>query len=262
MRLTFLLLWISTSLFGQEMMLWSNAATSGEFTPNSISNLIAWWDASSLVTLSGSSVVSWEDKIGGRIVSQGNSIERPNFVSSAINSNPAIEFDGINDNLQESDSIKFDNAISFIVICEPQSNASEMRSVGFEGQTRDYLFIPFRFYSDLTTGFYSRHSGNDESNNPSGNWAVNTVYMFTGISVEGTSTDHFRNKTKSVTVTPIGSNYTIGRTGVDVYSIGSNRYGNNQFFDGYIAEVLIYNKKLSDSEINQLFDDYFNPKYN
>lgn len=259
MRLTFLLLWISTSLFSQEMMLWSNTAT--DFSPTSISNLIAWWDASSLVTLSGSNVVSWEDKVGGRVVSQSNTSERPVFVSNAINSNPAIEFDGSNDNLQEFDSIKFGNSITFIVICEAQSNSSEMRSVGFAGQTRDYLFIPSRFYPDLTTVFYARHDGNQQSNAPSGNWALNTPYMFTGVSVEGVSTDHFRNKIKATpTVIPIGSNYTIGPA-IDQYAIGSNREGDATFFDGYIAEFLIYDRNLTDSEVNQLFDDYFSPKY-
>lgn len=73
MRLTFLLLLFSTSLFGQEMMLWSNAAVAGDFSPTDISGLKLWLDGADVdgdgnqeglseSTVSGTTVVDWVDK--------------------------------------------------------------------------------------------------------------------------------------------------------------------------------------------------------
>lgn len=58
------------------------------------SALVAWWDASdtSRLTLSGSSVQSWRDKVSGRIAVPGAA---PGWSASARNGKPGLNFDGV-----------------------------------------------------------------------------------------------------------------------------------------------------------------------
>jgi hypothetical protein len=71
-----------------------------EWTPLALgSNLLAWWDASQGVTLSGSEVTAWEDRKGGSSVSQATSASRPLFSATGFNGAPCLTFDGTDDNL-------------------------------------------------------------------------------------------------------------------------------------------------------------------
>lgn len=72
-----------------------NFANSVPWTPLNLgSALVAWWDAqaASSTSLSGSSVISWTDKVGGIVASQGTSGNRPTFSPTARNGKPGLVF--------------------------------------------------------------------------------------------------------------------------------------------------------------------------
>ena len=70
------------------------------FTPAALgSDLIAWWDSSSGVVLSGASVTSWTDKVGSLAPAQGTAANQPQFSATSFSGKPGITFDGTNDNL-------------------------------------------------------------------------------------------------------------------------------------------------------------------
>lgn len=66
------------------------------FTPNTIPNLVAQFDASrsTAVSLSSSMVSVWKDTIRGQNAFQANPTYRPGFNSTALNNLPGITFDG------------------------------------------------------------------------------------------------------------------------------------------------------------------------
>ena len=74
------------------------------FSPASIANLKAWYDASDTATisLSGSAVTQWNDKSGNSYnLTQGTAARRPTSGVNTLNSKNVITFDG-NDVLQAS----------------------------------------------------------------------------------------------------------------------------------------------------------------
>jgi hypothetical protein len=74
---------------------------SGRWTPRTIGKLVAWWDAEarSSLSLSGSSVVSWMDIVGGVAVSQAVVASQPAYSASSFNNRPGLTFDGTADEL-------------------------------------------------------------------------------------------------------------------------------------------------------------------
>lgn len=64
------------------------------------STLLAWWDASQGVTVSGSAVTAWRDRRNGYVVAQGASANRPTWSATGFNGAPGLTFDGTDDYLE------------------------------------------------------------------------------------------------------------------------------------------------------------------
>lgn len=61
--------------------------------------LIAWWDSSQGVSLSGNQVTAWVDRKSGYSASQDVSAARPVYSATSFNGAPGLTFDGVDDNL-------------------------------------------------------------------------------------------------------------------------------------------------------------------
>lgn len=73
----------------------------GGWSPDELGDdLLAWWDASSGVSLSGSSVTAWEDRRAGYSVTQSTDGSRPSYSPTGFNGAPGITFDGAADCLE------------------------------------------------------------------------------------------------------------------------------------------------------------------
>jgi hypothetical protein len=73
------------------------------FTPAALgSDLLAWWDSSTGVALSGASVTSWTDKVGSLAPAQGTAASQPQYSATSFNGKPGISFDGTADHLTVS----------------------------------------------------------------------------------------------------------------------------------------------------------------
>jgi hypothetical protein len=89
------------------------AAPAEEFSPRQISGLEYWFDAQDLgtlfqdnlttpVTAGGDPVGAWMDKAWGRHLTQATATLKPTYRSTAINTFPAVESDGVDDLLRAS----------------------------------------------------------------------------------------------------------------------------------------------------------------
>jgi len=54
-----------------------------------------WWRADKGVTLNGADVSDWEDQVGSWDWAQATASDQPLFTASGINSQPSIDFDGV-----------------------------------------------------------------------------------------------------------------------------------------------------------------------
>lgn len=72
----------------------------GAWTPLALgSKLLAWWDASSGITLSGNQVTAWADRKNGYSAVQGLSSARPSWSATSFGGKPGLTFDGNDDEL-------------------------------------------------------------------------------------------------------------------------------------------------------------------
>ena len=80
------------------------ASSKASFSPLSLPNLKAWYDAADTATITGGSSVSqWNDKSGNAYhLSQSTSTKRPSSGTRTLNSKNVIDFDGTNDVLSAS----------------------------------------------------------------------------------------------------------------------------------------------------------------
>lgn len=70
----------------------------GAWTPAELGpSLLAWWDASSGVTITGAGVSSWVDRKAGLDMQQGTDAARPPFSATGFGGAPCLTFDGVDD---------------------------------------------------------------------------------------------------------------------------------------------------------------------
>ena len=78
-----------------------------EWSPADLgTSLLAWWDASQGVTLSGSQVTAWVDRESGYSVTQGTAAARPLWSATSFGGEPGLTFDGTDD-LLNMESLPF-----------------------------------------------------------------------------------------------------------------------------------------------------------
>lgn len=84
---------LSLSLTGQGGGAWSPARLGA--------SLLGWWDAerADKLTLSGSSVTTWADIVGGYAATQALGAAKPTYSATGFNGRPGIPFDGVDDEL-------------------------------------------------------------------------------------------------------------------------------------------------------------------
>jgi hypothetical protein len=227
------------------------------FLPSSLSSLQLWLDAHDAATIqtSGSDVVLWEDKSGN----DNNAVEvgaiyNPTYESSVMNGKPAISFVDNQystlktpwETLFESDNTDYTILIVF-KYTDPESNqilfkAAEDHLTGENGAT-------------LVRSYTTSHSGA---------YKINGVNNFANIETKveyGTNVNvaTLRKSADKGTVflngVQQGSEKTISnplkRTGFDLF-LGHNGGRDNKSFRGYISEFLVFNRGLSDEELDDI----------
>jgi len=189
---------------------------------------IAHYDAqnSGSVITSGGSVTDWNDQEGSRDLS-GTATD---YVSSAINGNPAIQFDGTDDVLTVAFSAISQPTTIFAVV---QTDDADSFQAAFSGESSTH---------DIGQGI----SG--------GKQIINA-----GTSVTAGTAD-----TNPVLLTAVfdGANSVLRDNGTEIATgdAGTNalngisagaRTGNDFFYDGYIGELLPLNERASQTTIDE-----------
>lgn len=211
---------------------------SNEFNPISLGNLRFWVKADAGITLNGSTVSSWADQSGNSLVlNEANATKQPTFVSNFINGKPALQFDGSNDEMSLSASQTGFESMTFFIVYRRSANTSQ--AVLSNGAST-YMYL--QYGSSFLIGNNSKSAA-----------MTNDIWYIragTGKS-DGTGTEYFSNGVSLGTV--------AGGTNV----FNAFRYvatAGGAYLNGYIAEILIFDKVLNSTEIGQGFN-YLNTRY-
>jgi hypothetical protein len=226
------------------------ASSSGQSSPIPTSSLAFWVKADAGVTLSGSYVTEWFDQSGNE-----NDIDRRDnllFISNALNSKPAISFDGTTS--YASFPINLSSGTPRTIFIVGKYNDVDNR--GQEG------FIALGFSGSWDLGYVFRESGTG-----------NTYYYTPGQIAAPTSTSVANYHIVTIKHFPVGSdNSTMGINGsfgggsqislsaINQGLIARRDTSGDEYAYVNIAEIIIYNRELNGTEINQV-QSYLNTKY-
>lgn len=224
-------------MFGQQATAW---------TPRSIADCALWLDASdaSTLALSGTNVIVWADKSGnGNSATNGLSLS-PSYVASFVNGRSALGFNGSNQRLFLTSSLSISNTTLFAVF-NRAAGSIRTRIIGTVG-------------NNATLSEWD--SDNRVYNVFSGRVIYSGALTNTGVFVDSVTVSNAVNsstlyrRNNAPLSLPSSTTYT---SGITLTTIG---YGDNQYNNGAILEIVYYNRKLSDDEI-VLVENYLYGKW-
>ena len=199
----------------------------------------------------GEPVTQWfsEEGSGGTAVASG--AQAPTFTVSAINGQPAVRFDGVDDFLALTGSLRdFRAGVSLYVVMRPTvlqngfkvlllGNGAGAQNIGLGRAGADPGYQYFTFSDSGAVGFF----------NTSGGLVANEAALVSVLQAAGVS-----NGTSAAELAGNGSVLGGGDVAVPALAdrldnlIGKSRFGGDGLFQGDIAEILLYNRALSAAE--------------
>jgi len=201
--------------------------------------LVMQLDATDIDATDGDAVGTWADASGnGNDATQSTSSARPTYDDTALAGNPALVFDGSDDWLDIPDTMTtVDDCTVFIVGQHTGKLGAETYMLSGTTGTDDRL----RMASFGWAGNYA--------------WGAGDVGALTG-GYEDLA-PHVFGMTSSIDAyldgTLVGSaTNSAGSATPDNLNLASFGEGSRSFFQGHISEVLVYNRELSSSEIDEV----------
>lgn len=228
------------------------------FSPSSLPNLALWLKADAITGLTdGQSVATWNDSSGnGRNVTQATGVYQPTYKTNIINGKPVVRFDGSNDHLLQPVITGDPTALSLFVAAKRAASAGGQVLWGHRSEST--RLIQLTTNDDTTAVWQLRGSGNALQQllitGTLTNWNIytatfdkpnnNHVFRLNGGSQQ-TNTYAFGSETMTSTLETIGA---------------SNTGGYGFYFNGDIAEIIVYSRALSTTERQQV-EQYLAQKY-
>jgi hypothetical protein len=236
--------------------------SAASFDPLSISGCKLWLDAAdtSTISLSGSDVTQWDDKSGnGYNFAQGTSANRPKSGTRTQNSLNVIDFDGTNDSLTTTaakSAFNFlQNSVSTIFRVIKQDSNSGVR---FILGTNDGSFSSIGIFQyTSSTNEFARCGGGSGSAvyDISITADTNAKYQaYKSDPANGTAANRIKVSTNAgaFTGTNTGTASTSASNSTIDFILGNDSNGGSLPYDGFIAEILIYDTILSAGDITDV----------
>lgn len=228
--------------------------TFADFSSSSISGLKLWLDASHEATTDGTatatdgaSVQVWKDRSGNNShATQLTAENKPTYETDVLNGKPVIRFDGGDSLVTESflDS-SFDTSLTFFTVAKKSTTALRMTSSN-QGT---------RWYSGRSSPLiYNTSQLSDTQIQLAGvvTHPVVEVFRYNG------STKTLQYRVPSIASST--SESATGNLGLSGTLTVGDQSGGSFGYNGDIAEILIYNRALTDLEIETI-GDYLTEKY-
>ncbi len=220
--------------------------------PGSVASNFMWYKANANVT-GTTSVSAWGDQSGnGLNLSQSTSGNQPALSEGAINFNPAISFDGSSDFFSAPISLNYSLFPDLTIIAVYQPDIDNAGGVWGEDDGGWDRFLLDGNSTTLNNIVSDGVGGNTGISNlfTANQTSLTTVLYDQGVS-SGSSV--FVNGTSQSTFT---ANHSATSANLQIGALGSGNY----FFDGEIAEVILYNRLLGTTH-RQKVESYLAIKY-
>ena len=229
--------------------------TPSAFDPTTIAGLKLWLKADALALSDGAAVASWPDSSGnGNDAAQSVAGERPLFKTNIINGKPVLRFDGVDDFLNANMLGAVTTTASIFIVQLKRNIASSAVTLQSwpAGSANVFdLYLPFsdgNFYFDL--------GDSTATGRISGAWGGDLTHFFVWSFVAGGGNmAAYRNGT---TVLSSGGHTNSFTPAGLTFNINGSGPGSSQ--DADIAEILIYNTALSDTD-RQNVESFLRTKY-
>jgi hypothetical protein len=244
------------------------------FSPASIANLKAWYDASDTATisLSGSAVTQWNDKSGNSYnLTQGTAARRPTSGVNTLNSKNVITFDG-NDVLQAATASNWtflNNSGGATVFMAAYYDTSAAQTMIFDTSTSTTGAVgvtTFRGSSDKLGAFVVYGSGGNYVSLDSNLQTLtdSTAFYWSMKLDNANATAANRIKVSLNGAAEQGANTQTGSASASAPAqplfLGSYDSAGSQGFQGRIAEIIMYSGILSAGDIS-LVNSYLATKW-
>ncbi|TAL35342.1 MAG: hypothetical protein EPN93_10650 [Spirochaetes bacterium] len=248
------------------------------FSPGQLTGLIQWLNAGFMTPgyADSNPVALWLDlsSMGNSAVSVGAT--QPIYRTNAINGKPALEFNGTAHYMTVANSFAntyfapSGNNFTFIIVFKPNSTAVQSAySIGSFSSGREIIPLGLQPGSPIDA-FVSRYDGTSESvtygtSFTAADWNF-AAQVFYGTPVSTTSLYLNNTNDPVLTALPSGQLFatvpTLPFIGTDLTYIGARDNGAPfEFFNGYIAEIIVYDHDLDETtELIRVYD-YVREKY-
>lgn len=228
-------------------------------------------DNGSTLASVGNTVQVWADQSGqGNDFIQPNTGQRPEFrvIPNVLCSQPVIYFDPGRETFLQSTMRLSGAKTIFIVFLMPTMSSAAHDLISLKGNADEFTEIvatnfagyrPVTFISDLPSsaggGLFMNSSGVNTTFSPGGNILS---FSYNGGNITSTSSYDMRIDNTTTTVATSGL---LGRYTGDVSTIGGRApFQNINFLQGYIAEIIVYNRSISVAETDEI-NNYLITKY-
>ena len=226
--------------------------------------LVAHWDAGSGVTLDGPTVAAWEDKVGGHVLGAQSGAQQPTFVATgSLNNQPSLDFDRATGQALFTSDTSFipntvDGGFTTLIVCKGtySSGSQNWIMVGWDNGTHSQGFRLFKnggTEQTQTICHTSPTTGTITSGyvNLPGGWQITGAQGCVASTMGHTGeAKRFYVRSNNREVIDTNGQTTYGATSYPGLYIGGYPDG-SQGFDGEIMEVLVYNRLLSLSELQE-----------
>lgn len=241
------------------------AVRGGAFSPLRLAGLALWLDASQLALSNGAAVTSWTDRSGNsKHASQSDPAKQPLFYQNIFNGKGAVWFDGVNDCLQTpAMDLTGTQAVTVIALATPSTTAAN-RIIYEHGSGAGQLGFYFYHTQDGAPHNYGFAAGMNGNVGYSYQWADADIRdapaIAAGVLDKSKSTNEalcFCNGGRGGSG---GNSDNTNAFGNLVGNVGARNNGASFPYKGYIAELILYKRALSDSE-RQRVEDYLRRKW-
>ncbi|MBS2098130.1 hypothetical protein [Carboxylicivirga linearis] len=236
----------------------------GQTGPGSIGNttgtngnpkIVLWLDGESLELSENDNISTWLDQSGNNNdLSQTDPTLTPIYRAGVLNGKAIAEFSQSNNRIR---GLNFDmpaDEISTFIVTRTASSGEALISYAVSSQDNEYLVHDASSLTSIIQG--SSWDSNETFNDD--NWHIITQ---TWASSDGGTYLYKDNNTALSSTTANGSITSLG-----CFAIGGEQdnvdggYQTNQAFEGDIAEIIVFDRRLSQAEVS-IVNNYLNLKY-
>lgn len=250
-------------------------AQSADFIPTDISDCELWLDANQITGLNdGDSVTTWSDESGNsHDATQSTAGYKPTYETNEINSLPTVRFDGTDDFLTLGTALgKPANWTVFVVMNTSSTSPTAQTLIGSAASSGNsntiwgQIAISNNWLGSSPQGSMIYNFGEDPGSasygyTTSGVVNISTNYCLSARYTSGNNYVELFEGGDSKSLTKVSTLATASSGTVYDFSIGRLGEITGSNFVGDIAEVIIYSKSLTDTELGQV-ETYIDNKYN